>query len=639
MNATTMPCAPGRRFRSRDRRSRGRCRTARPMVDPLEGRTLLTGTSISLSISAASIGQGQEEVLTANVYPNPPSVAMPVGGTVSFFDNGTKIGQENLGDAMAVFATSSLPAGQNLLTAEYSGSGSFAGSVTEPGPATINSPIELDEFADPTTFVASDSLGNIYVSMYGVFDQDVVEGQGASVNVFAGGGDEGSYPYTGPATAAGLGDPAGLAVFNGTLYVADNMSNVVYAVNMTSDTMTTYAGNGNYTGSTSDGMAAMAAFLNGPMGLAVDSSGDLFIALNGSNQVVEVNAVTQDITIVAGNGTAGDTGDGGSATAAELNAPSAVAVDSSGDLFIADTGNNVVREVMPGPGGQLADGTITTVAGGGNNSAPVYSGPASGAALNQPGGVATNNTDLFISDTGNNVVRDVVLASGQMTTLAGTGAAAYGGDGGPAAQATLNQPEGLAMTPSGQLLIADNQDFMVREITFPPAGQTVQVSPPDMMGGSGGGDSMGGSGGGDSMGGSGGGDSMGGSGGSAPTAVESASIEKVKTGKHAKTEAIVLQFTEALNAADAQNIANFGLVTLPRSKKQKSKPYALKTASYNPATDRVTLTTRKALVFSSPLELTVKAAGLLDAQGNPLDGGANEVLMLSKSGAMMTMES
>ncbi len=256
------------------------------------------------------------------------------------------------------------------------------------------------------------------------------------------------------------------------------------------------------------------------------------------------------------------------------------------------------------------------------------SGPALGFALNGPSGVATNNTDLFISDTGNNVIRAVDLASGQMTTLAGTGVAAYGGDGGPAAQATLNQPDGLAMTPSGQLLIADSQNMMVREITFTPPGQTVQVSPPDMMDG-----------GGDSMGGSGGDGSMDDSGSSGLTAVESVSFEKVKTGKHATAEAIVLQFTEALDAADAQNILNYGLFTLPRSKKQKSKPVALKSASYNPATDRVTLTTRKAVVFSSPLKLTVNAAGLLDAMGDPLDGGANAVIILSKSGAPMTMGS
>ncbi len=342
-------------------------------MDPLESRLLLTATMIELTDSAGSIVSGQMEVFTATVTTDPPG-GMPLAvGSVSFFDNGTKIGQAGLADGMAVLDTSNLPQGQNVVTAEYSGSGSYAGSVTEPGPAMINSPIDVDEWADPTSFVASDSGGNIFVSMYGVFDQHVVEGQGGAVNVIAGGGYDPSYPYTGPATGVALGDPAGLAVYNGTLYVADNMNNVVFAVNVASDTITMYAGNGNDTGSTSDGMAATAALLSGPMGLAVDSSGDLFIALNMSNQVVEVNAVTQDITIVAGNGTAGYTGDGGSATAAELNAPSAVAVDSSGDLFIADTGNNVVREVMPGPGGQLANGTITTVAGGGKNSAPVYS--------------------------------------------------------------------------------------------------------------------------------------------------------------------------------------------------------------------------------------------------------------------------
>ena len=106
-----------------------------------------------------------------------------------------------------------------------------------------------------------------------------------------------------------------------------------------------------------------------------------------------------------------------------------------------------------------------------------------------------------------------------------------------------------------------------------------------------------------------------------------------------RTVVIVLQFTEALDAADAQNIINYGLLTVPKSRKQKSKPIALKTASYNPATDRVTLTTRKALVFSSPLKLTVNAAGLLDAMGDPLAGGANAVITVSKSGAPITMGS
>ena len=159
---------------------------------------------------------------------------------------------------MAVFGTSNLPLGQNQVTAEYSGFGSYASSVTEPGSAVINTPIAVNEFGDPTSFVALGSGGNIFVSLYGMSYQDVVEGQGDAVSVFAGGGYAGAYPYTGSATAIGLGDPAGLAFYNGTLYLADNSSNIIYAVNVASDAMTTYAGNGEYTGSTSDGMAATA---------------------------------------------------------------------------------------------------------------------------------------------------------------------------------------------------------------------------------------------------------------------------------------------------------------------------------------------------------------------------------------------
>jgi len=117
--------------------------------------------------------------------------------------------------------------------------------------------------------------------------------------------------------------------------------------------------------------------------------------------------------------------------------------------------------------------------------------------------------------------------------------------------------------------------------------------------------------------------------------VENISVQKIGTGKKT-TEAIVVQFSEALNSADAQNINTYSLVTVAKSKKQKSKPVAMAKASYNSTTFTVTLTTRKALVLSPPLQLTVKATSLLDALGRPLDGGVNFVVTLSKSGATVT---
>ncbi len=152
--------------------------------------------------------------------------------------------------------------------------------------------------------------------------------------------------------------------------------------------------------------------------------------------VREVNAQTGDITTIAGNGTAGYSGDGGPATAAELSDPSGVAVDGSGDLFIADSGNNVVREV------NLNTGIITTIAGNGTQGYRGDGGPATAAELSGPDGLALDGSgDLFIADSSNNVIREVNLGTGIITTVAGNGTDGYSGDGGLATAAELQRPQ------------------------------------------------------------------------------------------------------------------------------------------------------------------------------------------------------
>ena len=159
----------------------------------------------------------------------------------------------------------------------------------------------------------------------------------------------------------------------------------------------------------------------------MDASGDLFIADTGNNVIREVVQATGNIITVAGNGTAGYSGDGGPATSAQLNSPRGVAVDASGNVFIADTGNNVIREVVQ------ATGNIITVAGNGSAGYSGDGGAATSAQLNVPYDVAVDqNGDLFIADTGNNVIREVVQATGNIITVAGTGTAGYSGDGGAA---------------------------------------------------------------------------------------------------------------------------------------------------------------------------------------------------------------
>ena len=183
----------------------------------------------------------------------------------------------------------------------------------------------------------------------------------------------------------------------------------------------------------------------------------------------EVVKATGDIITVAGNGNAGYSGDGGPATAAELNGPNGVAVDSAGDLFIADTDNNVVREVVK------ATGDIITVAGNGTAGYSGDGGPATAAELNGPDGVAVDSAgDLFIADTVNNVVREVVKATGDIITVAGDGTAGYSGDDGPATAAELDDPGRVAVDSAGDLFIADGGNNVVREVT--PA-VTVTISP------------------------------------------------------------------------------------------------------------------------------------------------------------------
>ena len=186
----------------------------------------------------------------------------------------------------------------------------------------------------------------------------------------------------------------------------------------------------------------------------------MYIADTNNNVIRKVNLMTGAISTAAGTGAPGYTGDGALATAATLNSPEGVAVDAAGDLYIADTNNDAVREVV------AATGKIATIAGDGTG-APGFAGDgglAISAKLNAPYGVALDAAgNLYIADSGNNRVR-VVNTSGNIGTFAGNGTPAYLGDGGAAISAELYSPLGVACDPAGNVYIADARNYVVRKV-------------------------------------------------------------------------------------------------------------------------------------------------------------------------------
>ena len=218
----------------------------------------------------------------------------------------------------------------------------------------------------------------------------------------------------------------------------------------------TYAGLG-MAGFTGDGGQATAARLSAPSCVASDAAGNLYIT-DRANQRVRKIDTTGKISTIAGVGAAGYSGDGGSAILAKLKNPSGIAVDSAGNVFFADMGNNRIRKIS-------ASGTITTVAGTGAARFSGDGGPAASAAINHAEGIAVDSKgDIYVSDTGNNRIR-MIDAAGIIKTVAGTGAAGFSGDGGPAISAKLNRPVGIALDAAGKLYIADCYNQRVRVVS------------------------------------------------------------------------------------------------------------------------------------------------------------------------------
>ena len=272
----------------------------------------------------------------------------------------------------------------------------------------------------------------------------------------AGTGTAGNSGDDGAATDAQLSFPFGVAVTaDGGFLIADTGNNEVRKVSA-AGIITRVAGTGTF-GNTGDDGPATDAKLGVPRGVAVTADGGFLIADTSNNEVRRVSAAGI-ITRVAGTGTAGNSGDDGPATGAQLGVPFGVAATADGGFLIADTGNNQVRKVS-------AAGIITRVAGTGTAGNSGDDGPATDAQLSFPTGVAvTAGGGFLITDTNNRKVR-AVSAAGIITRVAGTGTAGNSGDDGPATDAQLSFPTGVAVTAGGGFLITDPGNSEVRAVS------------------------------------------------------------------------------------------------------------------------------------------------------------------------------
>lgn len=380
------------------------------------------------------------------------------------------------------------------------------------------------ELYQPTA-LAVDSSENVYIASSSVVREVTAAGV---ISTVAGAVDVNSFPCGanylgdgGPATSACV-SPFGLALQGGNLYISDGHFNRVRMVTLATGIITTVAGSGLQGGSggfSGDGGQATSAQLDSPAGLAFDAQGNLYIADQSNNRIRQVNT-NGIISTFAGDGqqaSQAPLGDGGPATAAAITFPSGVAVDGAGNLYISGIDNRIRKVALSGiistyagtgapgfagdggpatqaqmtinqgnpglainPAGDVyicdnsrvrvidAAGTINTFAGNGESNSFGDGGPAVSAGLETPVGVAADgNGNVFIAEQATNDVRKVA-SSGIITTYAGTGVAGYSGDGGQAADATLNLPVALATDSAGNLYVVDQGNQVVRKIT--PAG-------------------------------------------------------------------------------------------------------------------------------------------------------------------------
>ena len=354
--------------------------------------------------------------------------------------------------AVAPSAAADPPAGYTLSIIAGNGS---SGAPTA-GPA-LNSALYYP------AGVAVDSSGNVFIGNASRVLKVTPDG---TLSVFAGTGVSSGTPTAGPATFSVVPRPQGLAIdANDNLYIADYTAHRILKVTP-GGTLSIIAGTGSLAAPT-PGPATSSA-LKFPAGVAVDSNGNIYVADKGNNLVEKITP-GGTLSIIAGNGTRG-VPTAGPALSSSLKDPFGVAVDSSGNVYIANQGNSTIEKVTP-------DGTLSTVAGTGTAGTPT-AGPATSSNLNTPYDVEVDaDNNLFILDSNNNLI-EKVTPGGTLSIIAGTGTA-YAPTAGPALSSNLSYPQGLALASNGDLYVTSTSAHRVLKVASPasvPAAPTSLVA-------------------------------------------------------------------------------------------------------------------------------------------------------------------
>jgi streptogramin lyase len=281
----------------------------------------------------------------------------------------------------------------------------------------------------------------------------------AQVETVAGTGVSGMAGDNGPALSAQVGNPYGLTIGpDSALYFGEINTHRVRRVDLATGRITTVAGNGEE-GYSGDGGLATAARLNEPYEVRFDQAGNLFFVEMQNAVIRKVDRASGTISTVAGTGEHGFSGDGGPATSAQFNQPHSIAFDAAGDLYVADIRNNRIRRI------DMKTGIVTTFSGTGELATSPDGSSIEGASFHEPRTMDfDSNGDMYLALRRGNAVYRIDMKARTLHHLAGTGESGYEGDGGPAKQAKLSGPKGIAIGPDGGVYIADTESHTIRRI-------------------------------------------------------------------------------------------------------------------------------------------------------------------------------